>query len=179
MAEDHFILMKDAFGEKATGRLMKIVGINTSNKRILRGEILKPIPQQEVHTRPNGSQPNYCLDRDSSITLHAEADDISPLGIDDYYLLNAINSTFDRFRVFSDPQWLEWGGRLKEGDQVFVRLPSPDISVSSWSCAVVRYKGPVKTLPAGTHFGVEIMVRNVLLKDPLSYQCVTMCSCEF
>lgn len=150
--------MKDTPGEKATGTFKKMVGISNT-KRVLRGELLKPIPPSEIQTRSDGSQHNFSLKRDPNITLQAVADDISPLNMEDYYLLRAIDSPFDRFRVFSHPHLLEWGARLKTGDQIFVRLPSPNPSSSNWSLAIIRYKGVVKNLP-GTNFGVEIMVSN-------------------
>ena len=150
--------MKDASGEKAAGALKKMIGFLTISKLILRGELLKPIPVRDIQTR---TQPNFYLDRDPNITLQAVEDDVAPLDIADYYLLCAIQSPYERFRVFSDPHWLEWGGGLKVGDEVYVRLPSPNTSVSMWSNAVVRCKCSVKTLP-GTTFGVEITVRKVL-----------------
>ena len=158
MSEERYLLMKDTPGEKATGTFKKIVGFSNSQKQVLRGELLQPIPPRDIQTRSDGSQHNYSLERDPNVTLYAMEDDISPLNVDDYRLLRAIDSPFDRFRVFSDPHWLEWGARLNIGDQIYVRLPSPNVSGSTnWSFAIVRYKGAVETLP-GTNFGVEIMV---------------------
>ena len=152
MAEEHYLLMRDTPGEKAPGTFKKIVGM-TNQKRVLRGELLNPIPY-EKEPRSDVVQLNYSVERDPAITLFTGDDDISPLNIDDYYLLKAIDSPSDRFRVFSDPQWLEWGCNLKVGALVFVRLPK---SAPTWSHAIVRYIGHVKNL-FGTNFGVEIMV---------------------
>ena len=155
MSEEHYLLMRDTPGEKAPGTLKKIVGL-TNTKRVLRGELLRPIPR-EREPRADVVQPNYSVERDPAITLFAVEDDISPLNIDDYHLLKPIESPSDRFRVFSDPQWLEWGAKLKIGALVYVRLPSPNTSVPTWSRGIVRYKGPVRNL-FGMNFGVEIMV---------------------
>jgi DNA helicase HerA-like ATPase len=155
MSEEHYLLMRDTPGEKTPGTFKKIVGI-TNQKRVLRGELLRPIPR-EKEARPDVVQPNYSVERDPAITLFAAEDDISPLNIDDYHLLKAIDSATDRFRVFSDPHWLEWGENLKVGNLVYVRLPSPNESAPTWSHAIVRYRGPVKNL-FGMNFGVEITV---------------------
>ena len=155
MAEEHYLLMKDTSGEKAPGTLKKIVGM-TNTKRVLRGELLNPIPR-EKDPRSDVVQPNYSVEKDPAITLFVVDDDISPLNIDDYYLLKAIDTPSDRFRVFSHPHWLEWGANLKVGNMVYVRLPSPNESAPTWSHAIVRYKGPVKNL-YGMNFGVEITV---------------------
>ena len=155
MTEEHYLLMKDTPGEKAPGTFKKIVGI-ANPKRVLRGELLRPIPR-EKEPRSDVVQPNYSVEKDPAITLFVVDNDISPLNIDDYYLLKAIDTPSDRFRVFSDPQWLEWGANLKTGSLVFVRLPSPNESAPTWSHAIIRYKGHVKNL-SGTNFGVEIMV---------------------
>jgi hypothetical protein len=145
--------MRDTPGEKTPGTFKKIVGI-TNQKRVLRGELLRPINRDK---EPRPDVPNYSVEKEPAITLFAVEDNISPLNIDDYHLLKAIESPTDRFQVFSDPRWLEWGANLKYGSLVFVRLPSPNTSVPTWSHAIIRYKGPVKTL-FGMNFGVEIVV---------------------
>ena len=156
MAEEHYLLMRDTPGEKTPGTFKKMVGM-TNTKRVLRGELLRPIPRNEMQPRPDGVQPNFSMERDPAVTLFAVEDDVTPLSPEDYPLLKAIESPFDRFRVFFDPQWLEWGANLNVNSQVYIRLPSPNASLFTWSAAVVRFKGPVKTLP-GTTFGAEIMV---------------------
>ena len=156
MSEEHYLLMRDTPGEMTPGTLKKIVGI-INPKRVLRGELLRSIPIGEAQPRSDEVQPNYCVEKNPAITLFAVEDNISPLNIDDYYLLKAIESPSDRFQVFSDPQWLEWGASLRIGSLVYVHLPSPNESVPTWSRAIIRYRGPVKTLP-GMNFGVEIMV---------------------
>ena len=51
---------------------------------------------------------------------------------------------------------LEWGSGLGNGDQVFVKLPTPfKTSIPAWSVGLVRYAGPVDGLPEW-NFGVEI-----------------------
>jgi hypothetical protein len=155
MSEEHYLLMRDTPGEKTPGTFKKIVGI-TNQKRVLRGELLRPIPR-EKEARPDVVQPNYSVERDPAITLFPHEDDISPLNIDDYRLLKAIDSATDRFQVFSDPQWLEWGANLNVGSLVYVRLPSPNPAAPTWCRAIIRYRGPLKNL-FGLNFGVEILV---------------------
>ena len=128
----------------------------TNFRLVLRGELLRPIPL-ENQPQSNGIQPNYSVESDPALTLFVVEDDISPLSIDDYHLLKAIKSPFDRFRVFSDPQLLDWGTNLNVNDQVYISLPTPNASQTTWSTGIVRYRGPVKTLP-GINFGVEIVV---------------------
>jgi hypothetical protein len=155
MSKEHYLLMRDTPGKKTPGTFKKIVGI-TNTKLVLRGELLIPIPREkELCDRPD--VPNYIVERDPTTTLFAVENDISPLNIDDYFLLKAIDTPSDRFRVFSDPHWLEWGANLKVGNLVYVRLPSPNTLAPTWSKAIIRYKGPVKTL-FGMNFGVEIMI---------------------
>ena len=154
MSEEHYLLMRDTPGKKAPGTFKKIVGM-TNTKQVLRGELLRSFPCEKEPQQDTVQC--YSVERDPAITLFAEDNDISPLNIDDYYLLKAIDSPSDRFRAFADPQLLEWGAELKMGSLVYVRLPSPNESEPTWSHAIVRYKGPVVNL-FGMNFGVEIMV---------------------
>lgn len=148
------ILMKDTPGEKPPGLLKKIFGI-TNNTLLLCGELLRSTPLSESQSRSDEVQPKYSLEKDSTVTLFAVEDDVSPLNIDEYHLLKAIEYPSDRFRVFSDPQWMKWGDSLKIGSLVYVCLPAPSASEPTWSIAIVLYRGPVKAL-SGTNFGVEL-----------------------
>ncbi len=156
-----YILMRDVQGEKAPGKIMALVGGpflgGPKTVKVLRGELLALIPQRECVQRNNGRPPhNYHSTKDPSVTLYGGEDDdyVSPLNGRDLQLLGAIEKPWDRFAVFSEDCKLEWGGRLKKGDQVYVRLPTP---APTWSAGVVRHVGRVESLP-GRNFGVEISV---------------------
>ncbi len=149
--------MKNVQGEKAPGKIILIEG--PKPVQVLRGELLTPIPlrDRECSVRYDGRPPhNYRSTRDPSVTLYGGQDDedVSPLNGRDLQLLEAIEKPCDRFAVFSEDSKLEWGGRLKNGDQVYVRLPTP---APTWSAGAVRYVGPVASLP-GRNFGVGISV---------------------
>ena len=161
------ILMVDVEGEKV------MVGVaNTAKKyllgtekretiKILRGELVKPIaPQVKFDGKPPH---NYCLQRDHNTTFYSIEDGVSPLAYSDYKLLEAIESVGDRFATFAGVNKLDWGAKLKEGDEVYVRFFSPrsDPVSAEWSLAKVEYKGAVESLP-GTTFGVAIMVSFVM-----------------
>ena len=144
--EDYYLLMKKA----------------TVTTVLSRGELLRFISRDKAQRQSNEAQHNYCVDGNPAITLFAIENDVSPLTNDERNLLRAIEFPSDRFRVFAD--WLDWGTSLTVGSKVYVHLLSPSASMSTWSLAVVRYKGAVKNLP-GTIFGVEILVRD-------SYTCI-------
>ena len=153
-----YILLKDTQGEKAARKIMSAFGSGSKTVQVLRGELFTLIPRREVQPR-NDEKPahNYRLKKDSSVTLYCGEDDLAPLNKDDLELLEAIQKPFNRFVVFSDDYKLEWGGKLKMGDRVYVKIPSHNSSVPEWSIAVVQYVGPVESLP-GRNFGVEIKV---------------------
>ncbi len=150
-----YILMKDVQGEKAPGKIILIE--DPKPVQVLRGELLAQIPPREWSVHNDGRPPhNFRSTKDPSVTLYGGEDDeyVSPLNGRDLQLLGAIEKLCDRYAVFSEDSKLEWGGRLKKGDQVYVRLPTP---APTWSAGAVRYVGPVASLP-GRNFGVEISV---------------------
>ena len=165
-----YILMKDTHGEKAVGRIMSALRSGPKEVQILRGELLTLISPREVQPR-NDEKPahNYRLKKDPNVTVYCVEDDVSPLSSDDLELLEAIQKPCDRFAVFSEDNKLEWGGKLKVGDRIYVKIPSDNSSVADWSIAVVQYVGPVESLP-GRSFGVEIKVSfNRLLSITIVY----------
>ncbi len=169
MADYLYILMKDVYGEKSLGKIMSVLtnpfAGSPKTVQVLRGELLTQIPRQEWSVRNDGRPPhNFRSTKDPSVTLYGgEGDDyVSPLNGRDLQLLEAIEKPCDRFAVFSEDNKLEWGGRLKRGDQVYVRLPGDNETAPTWSAGVVRYVGPVESLP-GRNFGVEITVSTVKL----------------
>ena len=159
MADYLYMLMRDVYGEKAPVKIMSVSIGSPKPVQVLRGELLALIYHRELAQRYEGRPPhNFRSTKDTSVTLYCGEDDqfdhVSPLNGIDLQLLKAIENPSDRFAVFSEDYKLEWGGKLKIGDQVYVRLPTP---APTWSAGVVRYVGPVSSLP-GRNFGVEITV---------------------
>ena len=163
---DRYILMKDTPGEEksVSSSIVSVikkpfVGGNSSRQiMVLRGELLGQIPPSQQQPRSDGLAHNYFVDKDPSTTLFVvDEQGISPLSLEEYRLLRAIDSCYDRFTVFVNGDWLEWGVKLNVGDQVYVRLPGPNPTTADWSLGFVRCKGNVHSLP-GTNFGVEIYV---------------------
>ena len=156
--------MKDTPGERSVSSIVSAIkkpflGGNSSRQIIvLRGELLGQIHPSQQQPRSDGLAHNYFVDKDPATTLFIlDEQGVSPLFPEEYRLLIAIDPCFDRFNVFVNGDWLEWGANLKVNDRVYVRLPGPNTSTGDWSLAVIRYKGDVKSLP-GTNFGVEIYV---------------------
>ena len=157
---DPYILMSDVQGEKAPGKIMSVLA-GSKPIQVLRGELVAPIPPRQRVQRNDGKPShNFRTKRDPSVTLYSVKDDVSPLNGGDLQLLGAIEKPCDRFAVFSDDSKLEWGGRLKRGDHVYVKLPGDNASAPTWSAGVVRHVGPVASLP-GRNFGVEIKVTSL------------------
>ncbi len=159
---DLYILRRDIQGEKPPMKLMSVVSIGSPQPvQVLRGELLTQIPRQEWLVHDDGRPPyNFRSTKDTSVTLYGGQDDdyVFSLNSRDLQLLGAIEKPSDRFAVFSEDSKLEWGGKLKIGDQVYVRLPTP---APTWSACVVKHVGPVVSLP-GMNFGVEIKVSTEL-----------------
>ncbi len=159
-----YILMKDVHGEKAPAKFAGFALSSPKPVQVLRGELLVPISPRERVPRNDGRPPhNYHSWREPNVTLYSVEDDVSPMAArsTDLQLLQAIRRSFDCFAVFSANNKLEWGGSLRKGDQVYVKLPSDNESSPTWSIGVVEHIGPVEGLP-GRNFGVEIKVSTTL-----------------
>ena len=158
---DNAILLKDSPAEKAntsfTGTVKNFLSRKYSSVAVVRGELLVPIPENEITPRSDGQTPhNYRLKQDPTVTLFCKEDDIAPLTNYEFLLLEGIKSHMARFDVFSNQ--LDWGSKLKPGDAVYVGLPTQHAVPVHYAEAVIRYVGALKTEP-GIQFGVEIMVR--------------------
>ena len=137
-------------------------GIIRSHVMVLRGELFTVIPDTELQKKYERPAHNFRLKKDSKVTIYCGEGDtcVAPLSGEEIELLEAIQSPSARFTVFSEEGKLEWGGKLKEGDQVYVSIPGRTI-MPDWSIAVVQYVGEVESLP-GRNFGVEIKVSFVM-----------------
>jgi ubiquitin thioesterase CYLD len=163
--EPVFLLLKDKEGEKATHLLGLSIPrqIHTSSCKVLQGELVTPIPHSERVPRSDGQNTHNfrTVSRDSPATFY-EADDgtdLAPLSANEYGVLVGVKSLWARYQIFLKSGKLDWGAKLKIGDQVSVELPR--LSTPDRASAVVRYVGEVKTLP-GITFGVEITDKNYL-----------------
>ena len=153
--DKYTILLKDSRGEKI---LSGMLGRKRSSVAVLRGELLAPIPGNEISERNDGKKPhNYRLKRDPTHSLycHDHGDNTAPLSDYDVLLLEGITSRIARYEVYTSANLLQWGSTLKNGDRVNVTLPS---LAPVPAAATVRYVGVLATQP-GMYFGVEIMVR--------------------
>ena len=164
---DGAILLRDSRGEKAdtsiAGTVINFLSRKSSSVVVVRGELLVPIPENEVTPRSDGQKPhNYHLKRDPTVSLYCKEDDIAPLGEYEFLLLEGIKSHIARYEVFiSASNLLDWGLKLKPGDEVCVCLPTQHAVPVHYAAAVIRYVGGLKTEP-GIQFGVEITVRQIL-----------------
>ncbi|XP_064385808.1 ubiquitin carboxyl-terminal hydrolase CYLD-like isoform X3 [Halichondria panicea] len=149
-----FLLRKETQGEEAPGMFWWLM-YSPQPVQVVQGELLALIPPQEMTTRYDKTPPhNFRTKKNPSVTLYSIKDDVSPVYGKELQLLEAIKKPCDRFTVLTEDNKLEWGGRLKIGDQVYVRLPT---SAPTWSAGVLRHVGPMHmaSLP-GRNFGVEI-----------------------
>ena len=163
-----YILLKDKeHAEKAT-RLLGVPlprQIHTTPCRVLKGELVTAIPPEDRVQQNDGLMPhNYrTLTKDSPATFYHDDEelDLSPLTPNDYDVLAGIKSTYARYQFFIEEGRLDWANKLKKGDKVFVEVPveggGTTPGTGPRASAVVRYVGPVQTLP-GITFGVEIKV---------------------
>ena len=164
---DNAILLKDSPAEKTdtsfTGTVKNLLGRKSSSVVVVRGELLVPIPENEITPRSDGQTPhNYRLKQDPTVTLFCKEDDIAPLGKREFLLLEGIKSHMACYDVFSNQ--LDWGSKLKPGGVVYVGLPTQHAVPVQYAAAVIRYVGGLKTEP-GIQFGVEITVRPVPVCD--------------
>ena len=83
-------------------------------------------------------------------------ENIAPLFSEQYNLLKAIPTAKGRISVFIIEGWMDWGGDVKKGDEVYIRVIKDGIECCS--TAVIRYIGTMTGEHPGTMFGVEITV---------------------
>ena len=155
------ILVKDNVGEKSESFLgvIKRAVWKPSTLRILRGELVEPIPGDELTPRSEGQKPyNYHWKKDPAVLLYCNEYDVAPLSDKEFILLEAIQTPAARYEMFISGEKLDWGCNLKPGDTVYVSIPSLAVFSSQRAAAVIRYVGGLPPEP-GLMFGIEIMVR--------------------
>ena len=168
-------LMADKQGEGMTTSFARLLR-RTVVHNVLRGSLLKPIPEEKRIPRVDGKDAhNYqALYKDHMITLFCDERDVSPLSAYEHLLLAGIQSLEARYQTFLKQiegcvSKLDWGSQLNVGDHVCVSIPDPEFGATQKASAKICYIGPVESLP-GLTFGVEIMVKKLL------YQGVHTCT---
>ncbi len=169
MAEEVVILMKDVEGWKIPGKLStvvgKVFGSNIPAHTVLRGELLVALKSNLSHKEGRPFS-NYCLKKDHNVVLYCSAEDVTPL-VDrhDVDLLEGVRSLTSRHALIVQGSRLEWAQGLKVDTEVYLQIPSPNMSVPSCGIGAIRYIGEVRGLP-GWQFGVEITVCLVCINLP-------------
>ena len=156
MAAEAAFLLKDIQGEKS---LRKIGLWKSNSKLVCRGELLLTIPRVKVIPRKDGKPAhNYQVASDPAITLFCtdDIDAVAPISDYEYHLLSGVKSREARYGVFQK-DILDWGSKLKEGDFVYVALPSKSVVSSQCAVSVIKYIGPLPN-EHGVQFGIEIQV---------------------
>jgi hypothetical protein len=152
MATEAAFLLKDAQGEKSSG---KIGGLFKPNSKLVcRGELLLTTPR--VKRIPRKDAHNYQLASDPAVTLFCSEDDVAPISDYEYHLMAAVKSREARYEVFQKDV-LDWGSKLKEGTFVYVALLSKSPVPNQNAVSVIKYIGPLPN-EHGILFGVEIQV---------------------
>ena len=161
------ILLKDHVGEKSEstlGMIKRVVSGKSPVVNVLRGELVEPIPGDELAPRSEGQKPyNYRWKKDPAFLLYCHGYDIAPLSDKEFLLLEAIQTPAARYEVFISGEKLDWGCNLKPGDTVYVNIPSLTVLPTCRAAAVIRYVGGLPPKPGlppqpGLMFGIEIMV---------------------
>ena len=151
------IVLFDTAGRKYDGAVKSAIkkyfpGVTPhSQTNVLAGELVTDYWQADQRF-------NYRVYNDPNILLYCEDDNVSPLGEEDFLLLEAVSRPADRIEAFRHQ--LEFGMALKEGSSATVSLPVANLSAPTRVRAVVHYKGKVGNQP-GTLFGVEILVCDI------------------
>ena len=152
------ILLCDTPGRKYDGVVKSTVkryipgATPHSQTNVLCGELLVDYYQE-------GQPFNYQVYNDPSVVLNCEVGIVSPLGEEEFLLLEAISRPADRIEAFRHK--LEFGVNLQEGASVTVTLKGANLSAPPKARAVVHYKGRVGN-QTGTLFGVEVLVCMIL-----------------
>lgn len=160
------ILLKDHVGEKSEstlGIIKRVVSGKSAVVNVLRGELVEPIPGDELAPRTEGPPYNYRWKKDPEVLLCCHEYDIAPLSDKEFLLLEAIQIAAARYEVFISGLKLDWGCNLKPGDTVYVNIPSLTVLSNQRAAAVVRYVGGLPPKPGlppqpGLMFGIEIIV---------------------
>ena len=150
------ILLRQASGVRKKGK----GGKEQKIPYISKGELLAEIPKKEQVKQGEGTPPphNFCLLRDSDITLYDNGTGVSPLIGPEGDYLEGIKDPLARLVEYQKEGHLQWITGLQHGDQVFFKLErhkGPQASL--YPRGRVRYYGNVEG-KKGVIFGIEITV---------------------
>jgi len=149
------VLLQDAVGHKEHKPIIFGYASSSTDKSVLRGELLARLTQEEVrelkHQNANAGPPlNFKYLKDSTVKLYCSAHIVHLLNYEQKELLMAISNTFDRHGAIGK---VDWGHSLTKGSVVFVSVSGLPTAAKG----VVRYIGKLPC-EQGTQFGVELMV---------------------
>ena len=156
------LLLKDAQGEKS-GSLLAFR--KKKDVPVLRGSLLVALSPKDTPSGADGKPAHNYGVHNEDITLYCEYNDIAPLTNYEFQLLSGISTLGARYDAFISDNH-EWGSKLREGEIVYVALPTKEAIANTGCQAVVRWIG---TLPGetGIKFGIEIIVRLIFMYDLL------------
>ena len=151
-----YILIRDTQGCKYDGMLKSalknIIGNRPySYKNIIRGELLDAIKSEDGF--------NFALHLDPTVHLYCGEEEVAPLSMDEFLLMEGIQMIGDRLKAFTEGR-LQFGLNLMKGSMVYVDVSGPNPAQRDYVVAAINFRGKVGDLP-GITFGVEILVRMV------------------
>lgn len=129
--------------------------VATYDQKLLveKGSLVTVLSQREAKATVGHFKPlhNYKYVEDHrTVTLYCETTQVYPLTKNQRALLNGVVRKSVRIEVLHNLDWVE---RLKEGQYVYVTIPTIPVPVKG----VVRLIGPLKG-EVGTKFGIELQV---------------------
>ena len=149
-----YILIRDAQGCKYDGMLKSALKSFTGNrpysyKNIIRGELLDAIQC--------GDGSNFVLHRDPTVHLYCGEEEVAPLCMEEFSLMEGIQTRGDRLKAFTEGR-LQFGLNLMKGNMVYVDVSGPNLAQKDYVLSAIHFRGKVGNL-SGITFGVEILVR--------------------
>ena len=103
---------------------------------------------------------NYTSQSDQSVFLKCDDEDVAPLHLEEFLLLEGFDNPADRYTAFTEGL-MEFGLSLVPDSKVFVVTSGTSSAKQGLVRATVRYVGEVEDLP-GTQFGVELNVSMII-----------------
>ena len=164
------LLLRDAQGDRR-GSLLPAFIRKKKDVAVLRGSLLIALPPKDSTSGADGKPAHNYGVHHEDITLYCEYDDIAPLTNYEFQLLSGISTLGARYDAFISDNH-EWGSKLREGEIVYVALPTKEAIANTGCQAVVRWIG---TLPGetGIKFGIEITVRLITPYDYIIVKCIS------
>ena len=164
------ILLADTVAEKKTKYLYLVHGA-TKTSSVSKGELLVAVESSGY--AGFSKLEHYHLATDETTIVNAEADVTAFLTDHEFALLEAIESPLTRYGVYRSGK-CSWGSGLKLNDPVDVTIfPAGVTPATVQASAIIRYIGKIIGRH-GTMYGVEIVVRLLLLILLYVHTCNTL-----